>query len=79
MFTTLDYNLGYWKVPVEPADKPKTAFTQHCKTFQYTRIPFGFMNAPATFQQTLDVLFSSFKWNSVIVYINDVVIYSNDV
>jgi hypothetical protein len=29
VFTTLDYNSGYWQIPVDPADREKTAFTSH--------------------------------------------------
>jgi hypothetical protein len=27
VFTTLDCNSGYWQIPVDPADREKTAFT----------------------------------------------------
>lgn len=42
-------------------------------------MPFGLTIAPETFQRTLDVLLSPFKWKSIIVYIEDVVIYSDTV
>lgn len=42
-------------------------------------MPFGLTNAPATFQHTLDILLYLFKWKSVVVYIDDVVTYSNTV
>ena len=41
-------------------------------------MPLGLTNAPATFQRTLDILLVSFKWRSCLVYLDDVIIYSND-
>jgi len=61
-FSTLDCNAGYWQIPLAEEDKPKTAFTCHCGTFQCTRLPFGLCNAPATFHRAIDMLLSGVKW-----------------
>ena len=45
-FSTLDANSGYWQIEMEEADKTKTAFTAHCGTYRYVRMP-------ATFQRAL--------------------------
>jgi hypothetical protein len=29
LFTTLDFNSGYWQIPVHPRDRDKTTFTSH--------------------------------------------------
>jgi len=39
-FSTLDCIAGYWQIPPAEEDKPKTAFTCHCGTYQCTRLPF---------------------------------------
>ena len=46
-FSTLDANCGYWQIEMDENDKPKTAFTAHCGTYRYTRMPFGLKNAPS--------------------------------
>ena len=79
IFTTLDCNSGYWQIPIAPEDRDKTAFVCHSGLFRYLRMPFGLTNAPATFQRTLDILLSSYKWTSCIVYLDDVIIFSKDV
>jgi len=76
-FTTLDCNSGYWQIPVEEADKPKTAFTCHAGCFQFCRMPFGLCNAPATFQRTIDILLSGFRWRSCLVYLDDIIVFSS--
>jgi len=57
-FSTLDCNAGYRKIPTAEEDKPKTALTHHCGTYQCTRLPFGLCNAPATFQRSIDMILS---------------------
>jgi hypothetical protein len=46
VFSTLDYNSGYWQIPVSPQGKEKTTFTSHEGLFQFLRMPFGLRNAP---------------------------------
>jgi len=76
--STLDCNAGYWKIPIAEDDKPKKAFTCHCGTYQCTRLPFGLCNAPATFQRAIDMILSGFKWQSVLVYLDNLIIFSAD-
>jgi transposase InsO family protein len=78
MFTTLDCNSGYWQVPVAPEDMDKTTFTSHEGTFRFKRMPFGLRNAPATFQRVVDIILSGLTWKSCLVYLDDIIIYSED-
>ena len=79
IFTTLDCNSGYWQIPVSPEDRDKTAFTCHSGLYRYKRMPFGLTNAPATFQRTLDILLSPFRWRSCLVYLDDVIVFSKNI
>ena len=76
IFTTLDCNSGYWQIPVAEEDRDKTTFTCHEGCFCFLRMPFGLCNAPATFQRTLDILLSGFRWKTCLVYLDDIIIFS---
>ena len=54
----LDGFLGYNQVLVHTYDQEKTTFTTPWGTFMYDKMPFGLMNAGATFQRAMDISFS---------------------
>jgi len=72
----LGCNAGYWQVAIAPEDRKKTAFVCHKGAQQYMRMPFGLTNAPATFQRALDIILSGVKWQSCLIYLDDVKVYS---
>ena len=75
-FTTLDANCGYWQIDVNETDREKTAFTCHKGLYQFKRMPFGLMTAPATFQRAIDVVLSSVRFQCALTYLDDIVVYS---
>lgn len=79
IFSTLDAYSGYWQMHIREEDRPKTAFVTHSGTYQYIRMPFGLTNAPASFQRALDVVLTKYKWETCLVYLDDIIIYSNNV
>ena len=75
-FAVIDLKSGYWQIPLEEADAPKTAFRTLDGLYQFNVMPFGLRNAPATFQRLMDVVFSGMKWKGLLVYMDDIVVYS---
>ena len=57
-------------------DAHETAFTTPYGHYQFKRMPFGFKNAPATFQQLMNNILSGLQGNEMFVYLDDIVIYS---
>ena len=74
----VDGFLGYNKVAVHPYDQEKTIFTTPWGTFMYAKIPFGLMNARATFQREMDIAFSDEKDRLVVIYLDDITVYSKN-
>ena len=75
-FTSLDLAQGYHQIWVTPEDVPKTAFRTPLGHFQYLVLPFGLTNAPATFQSTMNELFRVHLGKLVLVYLDDILVYS---
>lgn len=72
----LDGYSGYNQILVHEEDQGKTAFTTLWGTFQYVKIPFGLKNAGATFQRVMDISFSNEKYVFLVVYLDDLIVFS---
>lgn len=66
---------GYWQVPLTDQAKEITAFVTPDGLYQFRVMPFGLKNAPSTFQRLMNRVISSV--NRCVVYIDDVVVYSD--
>jgi hypothetical protein len=75
-FSTLDLASGFWQVEVAAKDREKTAFTTPFGIYEFLVMPFGLINAPATFQRVMDRVFHEVAWKFVLVYVDDIIIYS---
>ena len=72
----LDGFSGYNQILVHPEDQEKTAFTILWGTFMYAKMPFGLMNAGATFQRAMEISFAEEKDKMVFVYLDDITVFS---
>ena len=76
-FTKLDIKEAYYNVRIKKGDKWKTTFTSKYGTYEYLVMPFGLCNAPATFQRWINRTLQWFIDRCCIVYLDDVLIYSD--
>ena len=77
LFSTLDLQSGYWQIEMHPEDRGKTAFATRQGLFEYLRMPFGLCNAPSTFQRTMEIALQGLQWRTLLIYLDDVIIFSN--
>lgn len=70
----LDLLKGYWQVPLTPRASEISAFVIPDNFLQYTVMPFGMCNAPATFQRLINLVLSGVP--NCTAYLDDLVIYS---
>lgn len=72
----LDSFLAYNQVLVHPDDQDKTTFTTPWGNFMYVKIPFGLMNAGATFHRVMDIAFSNEIEHFIVIYLDDITAFS---
>ena len=75
--STLDALSGFHQMKIKEEDQHKSAFRTHRGLFEFIRLPFGFHNGPPSFQRAMNNIFAEMLWLFIIVYIDDIICFSD--
>jgi hypothetical protein len=78
IFSKIDLHVGYNNVRIAEGHEWKTAFRTRYGSFEYLVMPFGLTNAPSAFQHFMNEIFYDLLDVCVVVYLDDILIYSSD-
>jgi len=79
IYTKINLQHVYYLVHIAKGNKWKTAFRTRYRAFEWSVMPFRLTNAPAAFQRFMNNVFSDLLDVYIVVYLNDILIYSDDI
>jgi hypothetical protein len=77
-FTSIDLRGAYNLLRIAEGEEHKTAFRTRLGLYKYMVMPFGLTNAPATFQHLMNDIFRDMLDVCVIIYLDDILIFSQN-
>ena len=78
IYTKIDLRHAYHLVRIRDGDEWKTTFRTKYGSFEWNVMPFGLTNAPGAFQRFMNDIFADMLDVCVVVYLDDILIYSPD-
>src|ERR1700720_406619 len=79
IYTKIDLQHAYHLVHIAKGDEWKTAFWTCYGSFEWKVMPFGLTNAPAAFQHFMNDIFADMVDGCVIIYLDDILVYSDNI
>jgi hypothetical protein len=76
VFSKVVLQLGYHQLMIQECNIPKTTFILRYGLYEYTVMSFGLTNAPAYFMYLMNKVFMEYLDMFVMVFIDDIVVYS---
>ena len=76
-YTSIDLASRYWQVEIDENSQDITAFIIPWGLYQFNVMPFGLINAPATFQRLMNYILHDYLNDFVVIYLNDILVCSD--
>ena len=78
IYTKIDLQHAYHLVQIAKGDEWKMAFWTCYGSYEWLVMPFGLTNGPVAFQPFMNDIFEDFLDQCVVVYLDDILIYSDN-
>ncbi len=76
VFSKLDANSGYWKIPLAKESRPLTTFISPFGWYCFNKLPFGISSAPELFQRRMNAILEGLE--GVTCLIDDILVYGKN-
>ena len=78
LFSTFDLLSGYWHCSLSPDAKEMVAFCTKSGVYTWRVLGIGLCGAPATFERLMEKVLHGLQWQSLLVYLDDIIVFSSD-
>ena len=73
--SALDLKQGFWQIPINEADKEKTAFGTDGGTYSFEKMAFGLSGSPAVFQNCMNAVLGDVR-EFALAFVDDIIVFS---
>ena len=78
VFSKIDLRSGYHQLRIKDVDVHKMTFRMRYRHYEFLVTSFGLRNAPAAFMDLMNHVFQPYVDRFVLVFIDDILVYSKD-
>ena len=78
-FSKIDFTSGFFQIKIDENDRKYTAFSTRRGKFQFKVLPQGFTNSSSIFQRTMNLILSGLSWEYLLVYVDDILVFSKTI
>ena len=75
-FSKIDFTSGFFQIKLDENSRKYTAFSTRRGKFQFKVLPQGFANSSSIFQRTMNLILSGLGWEYILVYVDDILVFS---
>lgn len=78
-FSTLDWYMGFYQMPIREEDKHLTAFSANNRKYEYNRLPMGITIAPSSFQRNVNLIMNGLTEEQTLLFLDDILVKGKNI